>query len=197
MQPDPKKAEELLVATLVAEALGGVARLAELDPPDAYLDVPGEPEPIPLEVVRAYPWPSGQPPDPQGGAPAARATAEKDRDIAALLRAGAPGVFAIIRDSREAVVVPAEPGAAARLRLAMERLEPREWLIEAVRPKCAKPYAPGTILAVDFRYPYPPDADDLAALGAFVAQEGRAFRSVWVCYYGRAAHLAPFPSARS
>ena len=51
-----------------------------------------------------------------------------------------------------------------------------------MRPKCEKPYARGTILAVDFRYPYPLDDEDLAAVGAFVAQHGSWNRRPWSGY---------------
>jgi hypothetical protein len=60
-----RRPEELIVADMVAVKLGGVARLAERDPPDVYIDVPAEPDPIPLEIVSADPWPCGQQPDPQ------------------------------------------------------------------------------------------------------------------------------------
>jgi hypothetical protein len=195
MQSDERKAEELIIAEMVAAKLGGVARLAEPDPPDAYIDdVLGEPGPIPVEIVRAEELPPGQLPDPQRGAPAAKAKAQLERDIAALLHEGAPGVFSTIRDGREPDAVPAVPGAAKAMRLRMERLDPLVWLIEAVRPKCAMRYTPGTILAVDVRFPWPVDADHLVALGAFVAQQGHPFQSVWVCSrYRNEAHLVPFP----
>jgi len=194
MQTDRRRAEELIIAEWVAAKLSGVARLADRDPPDAWIDdVPGEPDPIPLEIVRAYQYPEGQQPEPQRGAPAARAEVQRERQVDKLLREGAPGVISLIRDAQEAYAVPAVPGAIAHLPLEMGRLDPLRWLIEGVRRKCQMPYAPGTILAVDFRYPYPLDREDLAAVGAFVAEYGPAFRSVWICPWGKDAVLAPFP----
>ncbi len=194
MQTDRRRAEELIIAQMVAAKLGGEARLAKPDPPDAWIDVPGEPDPIPVEVVRAYPWPEGQQPEPQRGAPAARADAQRKRQVEALREAGAPGVISGIRDAKQPFAVPAVPGAAAALGLEMERLSPSLWLIEAVRPKCEMPYATGTILAVDFRYPWHLDPEYLAEVGPFVAKHGPALRSVYVCPWGKEARLAPFPS---
>jgi hypothetical protein len=195
MQSDQRKTDERIIAEMVAAKLGGVARLAESDPPDAYIDdVPGEPGPIPVEIVRAEELPPGELPDPRRGAPAAKAKAQLERDIAKLLDDGAPGVFSTIRDGREPVAVAAVPGAAKEMGLRMQELDPRVWLIAAVRPKCAMQYTPGTILAVDVRFPWRVDADDLAALGAFVAQQGHPFQSVWVCSrYRNEAHRVPFP----
>ncbi len=199
MQSDRKKMEELAVVQKVAVRLGGTARLSESDPPDAWIDVPTAPDPIPVEVVRGHQWPEGEHPDPTRGAPAARAWTEAERQAEALRQAGVPGTISFIHNAQEAVTVAAHPGAATRVGVFTRRLDDAlSWAIEAVRPKCMKAYPPGTILVLDFQDNWPLDPAELAALGAFVADQTRSFRAVWVCpelaQGDDEAQLVPFPS---
>jgi hypothetical protein len=179
MQSARRKAAELAVIERVARALGGSVVPADSDPPDAYLLLPDEVAPIPVEVVRTYQWPHDVIPDPRGGAPAARAAADVERQERALRAAGHTAILSYVHDAREAVVAPAE--SMPRLRLPVAPLNPLQDVSLAVWFKGQKPYAPGTILVVDYRDGFPLEPHELRAIGKFARIYASAFREVWVC----------------
>jgi hypothetical protein len=190
VQDETAKAVERAVVERVVAVRGGILVPSATDPPDCYLrDEAGGPL-HPVEVTRAYDAPHREVPEPNRGAPAARAEAKAERMVRSLLANGAPAVISGVHDGRTPYAAPIPPGM--RLPLPVAPIDPLPAVIEAIRHKCKKPYRRGTILVIDYQNGWSLSGIQLQAVGKFVTYACPHFREVWIVpEFSNGAQQAP------
>jgi hypothetical protein len=173
-QREHQKAVEFSCVERVAHVRGGKALREDGQWPDGWIeDQAGN---VPVEVVTAFQRRRGE--DPTKGAPSVVAYKRAEREATAIEReTGVPVGFGTHQD--QGFVVPLD--GHHQMPLALEPIEPVQWILAAIRQKIGKNYSAEakTVLVVDFRwmplYPF-----ELPRLAELLEEAGCRFREVWI-----------------
>lgn len=190
MQTQARRADEQAAVERVVGVRGGTVLPSATDPPDCYMRDDSGAVLHPVEVTRADDAPYGQMPDPRNGASAARAEAHANAMVRRLLAAGATAVMSGVHDARRPYARAIPPGM--RLPLPAGPVDQVPAIVAAIQAKCAKGYATGTILVVDYQNGWPLSDMQLQVVGKQVAHARRGFREVWIVpEFSRGAQQVP------